>query len=136
MCIQLHELLRHIIWVPPCLLLIYNTYSCYHLALQKPPTISQLTHIGDRYIGGTRVFSVAIHLGCSHSFCEKYIPYYLSQPDCCTRDFIDIFLKWLNWQEGTGELPRTRDTVMKAFQKLSLPHLEYMKRIREILMQE
>ena len=52
-CVYTAELLRHIIWAPPCLLLIYNTYSCYHLALQKPPTISQLTHIGDRYIGGT-----------------------------------------------------------------------------------
>ena len=45
-------------------------------------------------------------------------------------------LKWLGREEGAGELPRTRDTVMKALQKLHLNHYEYIKEIREILMQE
>ena len=45
-------------------------------------------------------------------------------------------LKWLDREEGTGELPRTRDTLMKAFQKLDLPKYEYMKEMREILMKE
>ena len=99
----------------------------------ETPNDITLTQIGDRYIGG-RVFSVAIHLGCSHSFCEKYIPRYSSERNDCTRDFVDIFLKWLGREEGSGELPHTGDTVMKAFQKLSLPH-EFIKRIREILME-
>ena len=153
MCIQLHELLRYIIWAPPCLrvllcdmqlcnvklLLMYNTHSCFHLALQKPPTMSQLTCIADRFIYRRRLFSVAMHLDFSHSFCQQHIPRYLEEDkhSKCTREFLALALKWLDREKGTGGLPRTRDTLMKALQKLDVKKKEsLLKTMHEILTQE
>ena len=97
--------------------------------------MSQLTSIADRFIGWRHLFSVAVHLGCSHFFCETHISRFLSEENYSTREFVTMALKWLDREEGSGELPRTRDTVMKAFQKLHLPRYEYMKEICEILME-
>ena len=99
----------------------------------------QLARIGDAVIRGRHVFSFALHLGFSYLFCQKHISYFLQEEgnrnSTCTHQFLAIAHMWLGGEEGTGELPRTRDTVMKALQKLEL-YANDFKVIREILLQE
>ena len=88
------------------------------IVLQEPPTLSQFTMLSDNIIQ-YHWMSTAIHMGITYQHCErisgryenleKDIPYH-----CSLRAFID----WLNREEGTGDLPRTRDTMFKAIKKL------------------
>ena len=99
----------------------------------------QLARIGDAVIHGRDVFSFALHLGFSYFYCQKRISPFLEQGEsrnsACTREFLAIAQTWLGREEGTGELPRTRDTVMQALRKLKL-YAGDLKDIREILLQE
>ena len=99
--------------------------------------MSQLARIADTYLTGPHVFSIAIHLGFSNFFWQERIPECLSQEDTpnCTHDFLAIALKWLGREEGTGELPRTKDTLMKALRKLDF-YEENFEEMYEILLQE
>ena len=131
------ELLRYYLcWVPRLRVIAidYNTFSCSHLALQKPPTISQLTHIADRFLLREHLFSLAMHLNFSYSFCERHIAHYSSKESKLhdTRAFLAIGLQWLTRQEGTGELPRTRDTLMKALRKLIIPAYDHQRKFKEM----
>ena len=95
-----------------------------YIVLQKPPTMSQLDMLSRAFIGyGDSWRTGALGLGISLSYCEgienKYtfkgdslaIPGNYNYTRCALRAFSD----WLDRVEGTGDLPRTRDTVLKAF---------------------
>ena len=101
--------------------------------------MSQLTLIADKIlVSGSRILAFAMHLDFSYSFCQQHIPQWL-QPNYLgfdsTRDFLAIAHMWLGREEGTGELPRTRDTLMKALQKMGLSEKTF-KPMRKILTQE
>ena len=130
-----------------CYMQIYNNfyiiaisiYSCHHLAQQNPPTMSQLAQIADVYLREDQWLSVAVHLRISYSLCEEHIPENRSNlilnEGRCTGPFLAIAHMWLTRQRGTGELPRTGNTLLKALQKCGFNEIQ-LNKVCEILMQE
>ena len=50
--------------------------------------------------------------------------------------FLEVAEDWLTSKEGTGELPRTRDTVLKAMKRCRYLNEEDLKQALEFLMED
>ena len=84
--------------------------------LQVPPTMKQLALLSDKYLDGDAWISVALYLGVSFDLCEaiRQDNMVYGESEKTTLLFLTMVKKWLAREEGTGELPRTLDTVLKA----------------------
>lgn len=91
--------------------------------LQDPPTMTQLALLSDKYLSEDAWVSIALHLGVSFDLCEEIREDNYRESDRTTLLFLIMARKWLTRVKGTGELPRTKDTMLKAF-KTRYPHLE------------
>ena len=96
--------------------------------------MSQLTRIADRFLREDQWLSVPIHLDISYSACQGVRSDNM-QTQKCTAPFLTIVHKWLTRQPNTGELPRTGDTLLKAFRKCGIGE-DALKEMLEILMME
>ena len=112
-----------------------NLYLLYLLpltVLQKPPTISQLTRLSDAFLSKNNWTSILIHMGVSLELCQQY----KYDESSYTMKFLEVAKDWLAGKEGTGELPRTRDTVLEALK--IYPHLSenQLKQASKFLMED
>ena len=99
--------------------------------------MSQLARLFRKFLFNDSWMTVALYMGTTYQHCERiyrddrrYDSHY-SENRCRLRALSD----WLNREDGTGDLPRTRDTVLKAFKKLlpSEPGLSKEHNIAEAL---
>lgn len=96
--------------------------------------MSQLTRIADRFLREDQWLSVPMHLGVSYSACQGLRSEDM-QTQTCTAPFLAIAHKWLTREPNTGQLPRTGDTMLKAFRKCGFGE-DALKQVLEILMEE
>ena len=112
-----------------------NLYLFYLLpltVLQKPPTMSQLAWFCDHFLHEDNWTSALIHMGVSVQPCRRLI-FNKCVP---SMKFLEVAEDWLTRKEGTGELPRTRDTVLKAMKRCHYLNEEHLKQALEILMED
>ena len=82
--------------------------------------MSQLTTLSGRFLSYIDSWlKVAVYMGIPFQHCESIIHNNTSTDgkDFNTRRSLYALSQWLNKEKGTGDLPRTRDTVLKAFKK-------------------
>lgn len=106
--------------------------------LQVPPTMKQLALLSDKHLSGDAWVSIALHLGVSFDLCEEIRQENMvyGESDKTTLLFLIMAKKWLAREEGTGELPRTLDMVLKALKNRyqhASPQFEVM--VRKLLLE-
>lgn len=94
--------------------------------------MKQLAILSDKYFHEDAWVSIALHLGVSFDLCEEIREENFRDADRLTLLFLIMAKKWLAREKNTGELPRTRDTILQAF-KTRFPHFEVQA--RKILME-
>ena len=101
-----------------------------YIVLQKPPTMSQLASLTRKFIDYSYTWiTVALYLGISFPHCDDIASRYTYKGFCnYTRCSLCALSDWLDRKRGTGDLPRTRETVLNAFKKYLPSHIASVQR--------
>lgn len=77
--------------------------------------MKQLALLSDKYLSEDAWVSIALHLGVAFDVCEEIREENYRETDKNTLLFLIMAKKWLARKKDTGDLPRTRDTILQAF---------------------